>query len=46
MSAKRTTVVAVVIALLLIGIIVPWVLLGTGGSPPAHGPTVTQSGPT
>jgi hypothetical protein len=46
MSANRSTVVVVVIALLLIGIIVPWVLLGTGSSPPAHGPTVTQSGPT
>ena len=46
MSAKTTTILAVVLVLVLIGLIVPWVLLGNGGSPPAHGPTSTQRGAT
>jgi len=46
MSAKTTTIAAIVLVLVLLGIIVPWVLLGSGGSPPAHGPTITQRGAT
>ena len=46
MSVKTKTIVAIVLVLVLIGIIVPWVLVGNGGSPPAHGPTTTQRGAT
>ena len=46
MSAKRTTIAAIVLVLVLIGIIVPWVLLGNGDSAPTHGPTITQRGAT
>jgi hypothetical protein len=42
MTAKTKTVAAIVLVLVLIGIIVPWVLLSSGGSPPTHGPTVTK----
>jgi hypothetical protein len=46
MSVKTKTIVAIVLVLVLIGIIVPWVLVDSGGSPPAHGPTTTQRGAT
>jgi hypothetical protein len=46
MSAKTTTIAAIVLVLVLIGIIVPWVLIGHGGSPPSHAPTITQRGAT
>jgi hypothetical protein len=46
MSTKSTTIAVIVLVLVLIGIIVPWVLIGSGGSPPDHGPTTTQRGAT
>jgi hypothetical protein len=46
MSAKTTTIAAIVLVLVLIGIIVPWVLLDSGGSHPAPGPRTTQRGAT
>ena len=46
MSAKTATILAILVVLALAGIIVPWVLIGNGGSPPTHGPTTTQRGAT
>jgi hypothetical protein len=46
MSGKTTTIAAIVLVLVLIAIVVPWVLVGNGGSPPAHAPTTPQRGAT